>query len=108
MAPMSRLMSVAVLILLAGCGTRYALDKLSVTVPALRLTDAIVARRAGSLSRASRQSSISCASASVFSRSPVRTLLRCPYAVTEVASVAVCAVPPDRVMEISFQTFSRS
>lgn len=33
------------LILLGGCGTRYALDKTSMTVPALRLTDAIVARR---------------------------------------------------------------
>jgi hypothetical protein len=31
--------------LLAGCGTRYALDKTSVTVPALRMTGAIVASR---------------------------------------------------------------
>ena len=34
-----------ILILLAGCGTRYALDMTSVTVPALRMTDAIVATR---------------------------------------------------------------
>ncbi|MHC4162884.1 MAG: hypothetical protein ACYSUM_12205 [Planctomycetota bacterium] len=33
-----------ILILLAGCGTTYALDKTSVTVPALRMTEAIVAK----------------------------------------------------------------
>lgn len=40
-----RLSGCAVLILLLGCGTRYALDKASMSVPALRLTDAIVAKR---------------------------------------------------------------
>ncbi|MHC4972034.1 MAG: hypothetical protein ACYTG3_06855 [Planctomycetota bacterium] len=40
-----RLQGCALLILLLGCGTRYALDKTSMTVPALRLTDAVVARR---------------------------------------------------------------
>jgi hypothetical protein len=40
-----RLLGRLLLILLAGCGTRYALDKASVTVPALRLTDAIVTKR---------------------------------------------------------------
>ena len=38
-----RLLGSALLILLAGCGTRYALDKTSVSVPALRMTETIVA-----------------------------------------------------------------
>jgi hypothetical protein len=37
--------ALVILILLAGCGTRYALDKTSMSVPALRMTGAIVASR---------------------------------------------------------------
>ena len=37
--------ALVILILLAGCGTRYALDKTSMSVPALRMTGAIVATR---------------------------------------------------------------
>jgi hypothetical protein len=39
-------MPMLLLVPLAGCGTRYALDKASVTVPTLRMTEAIVTKRA--------------------------------------------------------------